>query len=81
MAAAVASNIRVPEGMAVGEFGVKSVRLFWRYLDDETGATAIEYGLIAALIMITTIASMEQLGNTILSVFSKVETTMNNNVK
>ncbi|MCA0256328.1 MAG: Flp family type IVb pilin [Proteobacteria bacterium] len=57
------------------------MRVFKRFMDDETGATAIEYGLVAALITVTMIANLERLGNTILTIFSKVETTMSNNVK
>lgn len=63
------------------EILAKPMRVFKRFIEDETGATAIEYGLIAALITVTMIANLERLGNTILAIFSKVETTMTNNVK
>ncbi len=63
------------------EILTKPMRVFKRFMDDETGATAIEYGLVAALITVTMIANLERLGNTILTIFSKVETTMSNNVK
>lgn len=36
---------------------------FKRFLRDESGATAIEYGLIVALIAVTAIAAMQSLGN------------------
>ena len=36
--------------------------LFTRFAADESGATAIEYGLIAALIAVAAIAAMTTLG-------------------
>lgn len=39
---------------------------------DEAGATAIEYGLIAALIAVAAIAAMQGLGNSLSGTFSKV---------
>ena len=39
---------------------------------DETGATAIEYGLIAALIAVAAITAMQGLGNELSSTFSTV---------
>jgi pilus assembly protein Flp/PilA len=44
------------------------------YAQDESGATAIEYGLIAALISITIIAAAGAIGGGIKSKFEKVET-------
>ena len=41
---------------------------------DETGATAIEYGLIAALIAVAAITAMQSLGTEISSTFNNVET-------
>lgn len=41
---------------------------------DEQGATAIEYGLIAALIAIAAITAMGQLGNELETTFSTVST-------
>jgi len=43
---------------------------------DEQGATAIEYGLIAALIAVAAITAMQTLGNTLSSTFSEVGTKM-----
>ena len=36
--------------------------LFTRFIEDESGATAIEYGLIAALISIAMIAGAKNIG-------------------
>jgi pilus assembly protein Flp/PilA len=44
-----------------------------RFLNDETGATAIEYGLIAALIAIAIIASVGALGSAISDKFTYVQ--------
>ena len=41
---------------------------------DEQGATAIEYGLIAALIAVAAIAAMQSLGGSLTSTFSGVAT-------
>ncbi len=43
---------------------------------DEQGATAIEYGLIAALIAVAAITAMQSLGNELGDTFSNVATTM-----
>ncbi len=46
--------------------------LFTRFVDDERGATAIEYGLIAALISVAIIAAATTLGTKLSSTFNKV---------
>ena len=43
---------------------------------DETGATAIEYGLIAALIAVAAIAAMQGLGNELKSTFNSTSSAM-----
>jgi pilus assembly protein Flp/PilA len=43
---------------------------------DEAGATAIEYGLIAALIAVAAIAAMQGLGNQLKSTFNKTSSSM-----
>ncbi|MFM9889753.1 MAG: Flp family type IVb pilin [Rickettsiales bacterium] len=42
------------------------------FLNNESGATAIEYGLIAALIAVAAIAAMKQLGTNLNSTFNNV---------
>ncbi|MGA8174844.1 MAG: Flp family type IVb pilin [Pseudolabrys sp.] len=44
------------------------------FLKDESGATAIEYGLIAAGISIVIIASVNSVGTTLNGTFSTVST-------
>jgi pilus assembly protein Flp/PilA len=46
----------------------------FRFLKDETGATAIEYGLIAAGISIAIIAVVNGLGTALNNTFSSVST-------
>ena len=46
--------------------------IFKNMLKDEQGATAIEYGLIAALIAIAAITAMTSLGTELSSTFSTV---------
>jgi pilus assembly protein Flp/PilA len=46
--------------------------LFTRFLKDESGATAIEYGLIAALISVGIIAGATSLGTNINATFTKI---------
>ena len=47
-----------------------------RFVKDESGATAIEYGLIAALIAVGIIAAARGLGSQIGDTFNTVTTTM-----
>ena len=44
--------------------------IFARFLKDESGATAIEYGLIAALISVALIAGATLLGNELEDTFN-----------
>ena len=47
-----------------------------RFLNDESGATAIEYGLIAALIAVAGITAMGAVGNSVSGTFNKVNTNL-----
>ena len=47
-----------------------------RFAQDESGATAIEYGLIAALISITIIAAAQSIGSGVKTRFDKVNKCM-----
>lgn len=48
-----------------------------RFIADESGATAIEYGLIAALIAVVIISAVTALGTTIKAKFTAVVDGMN----
>ena len=45
-----------------------------RFLSDESGATAIEYGLIAALIAVVIITAVTTLGGNIATQFDRIAT-------
>ena len=51
----------------------KELIMFARFMNDESGATAIEYGLIAALIAVALISSMQTVTNGISGTFTKVK--------
>lgn len=46
---------------------------FLRFLRDEEGATAVEYGLIAALIAVAIILSITDLGDKLKEVFETIK--------
>ncbi|MBY0382870.1 MAG: Flp family type IVb pilin [Xanthobacteraceae bacterium] len=50
--------------------------LFARFIKDESGATAIEYGLIAAGISIAIIAIVNTLGSTLSGKFNTINTSL-----
>lgn len=52
------------------------MKLISKIMKNEDGATAIEYGLIAALIAVAAIVAMGSLGNTLKNTFTKVDTSM-----
>ena len=52
------------------------MKLINRILKDEAGATAIEYGLIAALIAVAAITAMGSLGNSLSNTFNYVSNQM-----
>ena len=47
-------------------------RFILRFLDDERGATAIEYGLIAALIAVVIVSAVTTLGTNLKGRFNNV---------
>ena len=49
-----------------------------RFMNDESGATAIEYGLIAALISVGIIAAATTLGNGLSGLFTGIGTKLVN---
>lgn len=52
------------------------MKIVRKLFKNEEGATAIEYGLIAALIAVAAIVAMGQLGNTLSNTFTEVENSM-----
>ena len=53
-----------------------AMRKLLHLIRDRKGATAIEYGLIAALIAVAAIAAMQGLGASLNTTFSNVSTAM-----
>jgi pilus assembly protein Flp/PilA len=47
---------------------------FWHFVRDESGATAIEYGLIAALIAVVIIGAVTAVGTSLSTTFTSVST-------
>ncbi|MCR9124026.1 MAG: Flp family type IVb pilin [Phyllobacteriaceae bacterium] len=52
--------------------------MFARFLKDESGATAIEYGLIAALIAVAIIAGASAIGTELAETFGFIQTQLDN---
>jgi pilus assembly protein Flp/PilA len=52
------------------------MKVFAKFLADESGATAIEYGLIAAGIALAIIAAVNGLGSTLNTTFTTVNTSL-----
>jgi pilus assembly protein Flp/PilA len=51
--------------------------LLKRFIKDESGATAIEYGLIAAGISVAIIAVVQGLGSKLVTTFTSVQNALN----
>ena len=47
------------------------------FLNDESGATAIEYGLIAALVSVAAVGALTAMGESLEAMFNTVSTTLN----
>ncbi len=52
------------------------MNLLKRFLKDEAGVTALEYGLIAACVAVAIITATQTLGTSVAGAFSKVSTAM-----
>jgi pilus assembly protein Flp/PilA len=51
-------------------------RIFCQFFADQSGATAIEYGLIAAGISLAIIAAVNGLGSTLNTTFTTINTSL-----
>lgn len=52
------------------------MNIFSRFVRDESGATAIEYGLIAALIAVVVITGVTSVGTTLSTTFKNLATSL-----
>jgi pilus assembly protein Flp/PilA len=50
------------------------------FIEDQSGATAIEYGLIAALVSVAAIGAMGALGDSLGNIFSEVSTQLDDSI-
>ena len=57
------------------------MKKFIRFLKDESGATAIEYGLIAALIAVVIIGGVATVGTSLDALFTTVASELDNVVQ
>ncbi len=46
------------------------------FFKDDSGATAIEYGLIAALVSVAAIAALTSLGGSLTTIFTSIDTSL-----
>ncbi|MCH7692441.1 MAG: Flp family type IVb pilin [Proteobacteria bacterium] len=51
-------------------------KVLTRIIEDQSGATAIEYGLIAALVSVAAIGALTTLGTSLVDMFDLVATTI-----
>tara|TARA_Y100001934_G_scaffold282003_1_gene393917 strand:- start:3040 stop:3246 length:207 start_codon:yes stop_codon:yes gene_type:complete len=60
--------------------GMKMFTIIKELTKDESGATAIEYGLIAALVSVAGVVALTNMGTSLQNMFTVVSTTLNNAV-
>ena len=51
--------------------------LVWRFLEDQSGATSIEYAVIASMLSIVIVAAAQSLGTKLKGTFTAVQTAIN----
>ncbi len=56
--------------------GVPEMQMLYRFLKDESGATAIEYGLIAALVSVVIITAITLVGDNLSLTFDAIGTAL-----
>ena len=54
------------------------LKRFKHFYSDETGATAIEYGLIAALVSVAAIGALSAMGTSLQQMFEEVSSQLDN---
>ena len=56
------------------------LRIIRKLIKNEKGATAIEYGLIAALVSVAAVVALENMGESLNSIFTTVSTKLDSAV-
>ena len=49
------------------------IKMLHSFAKDESGATAIEYGLIAALVSVAAIGALSAMGDSLVDIFNRVK--------
>jgi len=64
--------------LAHGRFDREDIvsKFLSKFVRDESGATAIEYGLIAALVAVVLVTALGAMGNKLSGTFNKVTTSL-----
>jgi pilus assembly protein Flp/PilA len=62
--------LKLPKNQNTGDF--QMINAINKFLKDENGATAIEYGLIAALVAVAIVGALTTLGGGLTSMFNNV---------
>lgn len=68
----IESGVSVSSHFCTKELIMKFIQFIQKFASDEEGVTAIEYGLIAALIAVVIIASVEAVGGGLSTVFQSI---------
>ena len=64
--------------MPVNKERIIMVQIFRFIADEEEGATALEYGLLAALIAASIVSAVTNLGNAVINAFNVINNAMAN---
>jgi pilus assembly protein Flp/PilA len=76
LAARLACYLRVQRPQCGAKEAIKMTRVFREFLADESGATAIEYALIAAGIALAIITAVQGVGTKLSSRFTTISTSL-----
>jgi len=77
-----AAGVVFTRGEATGRKGQEAIMkaTLKKFFNDESGATAIEYGLIAALVSVAAIIALGSMGDALNTMFESVATILTNAV-
>ena len=71
------AQARKPRDNQSSRSAAQEIKMIKAFINDESGATAIEYGLIAGLVAVAIIAALTALGGSLDTLFSNVASTVN----
>jgi pilus assembly protein Flp/PilA len=70
------SQLELAVSRNLSELEVITMRTIRHFVEDDSGATAIEYGLIAALIAVVVIGALSTIGTNLSSTFTRIGTSL-----